>query len=128
MTRGVSTSLTCHVPPHVSRFPWDKVDRRSRPAREVAADYWRLATDLGGVEVLSTQQAALVERAAFLLYRIRQHECAVLAGRDPPTDAGVHSNLTNVLMGVLKALGLERRAKLARTRHDIMSGAEARPA
>lgn len=111
MTRGVSATLLTQLPARASRFPWLDVDKRSKPAREVAADYWRLATDLGGIESLSTQQLALVERAAFLLYRIRQHECAVMAGRDPPIDAGVHSNYCNVLGGVLTKLGLARQAK-----------------
>jgi hypothetical protein len=110
MSRGVSTMLT-QLPARVARFPWDDVDRRSKPAREIADNYWRLATDLGGIDSLSTQQLALVERAAFLLLRIRQHESAVLAGREPPTDAGVHSNHCNVLAGVLNKLGLERKAR-----------------
>jgi|SRR5579872_2994130 len=112
MSRGTSTTLMTQLPARGLRgFPWADVDRRSRPAREIAADYWRLATDLGGVEALSTQQLALVERAAFLLLRIRQHESAVLAGREPPIDSGTHSNYVNVLMGVLKGLGLKRQAR-----------------
>jgi hypothetical protein len=122
MTRGVSTTLLTQLPARVARFPWADVDRRSRPAREIAADYWRLATDLGGVEALCTQQLALVERASFLLLRIRQHECAVIDGQKPPIDAGTHSNLCNVLTGVLKALGLERRAHNVRSLHEVMKG------
>ena len=99
MSRGVSTMLT-QLPARVARFPWADVDRRSRPAREIAADYWRLATDLDGVEALSTQQLALVERTAFLLLRIRQHECAVIAGEKPAIDSGTHSNLAGRLHGV----------------------------
>ena len=34
-----------------------------------------------------------------------------MAGREPPTDAGVHSNQVNVLTGTLAKLGLARRAK-----------------
>jgi hypothetical protein len=49
------------------------VDRRSRPACEIAADYWCLDTDLGGIEPLSKQQLEPVERAALLLPRIRAH-------------------------------------------------------
>ena len=115
MSRGVSTLLT-ELPARTPRFPWVDAYRRSRLAREIAADYWRLATDLGGIEALSTQQLALVERAAFLLLRIRQHESAVLAGRDSPLDNGTHSNYCNVLTGVLKSLGLDRRARLCRMR------------
>jgi hypothetical protein len=122
MTRGVSENLLTRLPARVARFPWADVDRRSRPAREIAADYWRLATDLGGIEALSTQQLALVERASFLLMRIRQHESAVIAGRDDsPIDNGTHSNYCNVLTGVLKALGLERRAKDIRGPGDLMN-------
>jgi hypothetical protein len=69
----------------VSRFPWADVDRCSPPARKIAADYWRLATDLGGMDALSTQQLALVERAALLLVRIRRHESAVIAGQKSRT-------------------------------------------
>jgi hypothetical protein len=123
MSRGVSTMLTQLPARALARFPWADVDRRSRPAREIAADYWRLATDLGGVEALSTQQLALVERAAFLLLRIRQHESAVIAGRTPPIDPGTHSNYVNVLTGVLKSLGLERRARGVRSLRDVMQGA-----
>ena len=113
MSRGHSTVLLTQLPARRLRsFPWTDVDQRSRPAREVAADYWRLATDLGGLESLSTQETALIERAAFLLYRIRQHESAILSGRPPPTDAGTHSNYCNVLAGVLAKLGLKRRARI----------------
>jgi hypothetical protein len=55
MSRGVSTMLT-QLPARVARFPWDDVDRRSKPAREIADNYWRLATDLGGIDSLSTQR------------------------------------------------------------------------
>ena len=124
MTRGVSETLLTRLPARALRsFPWPDVDRRSRPAREVAADYWRLATDLGGIENLSMQEAALVERAAFLLYRVRQHEAAILAGREPPIDPGTHSNYCNVLAGTLAKLGLQRRARNVRTLRDVMQGA-----
>jgi hypothetical protein len=126
MTRGTSETLLTRLPARAVRsFPWSDVDRRSRPAREVAADYWRLATDLGGIENLSTQEAALVERAAFLLYRIRQHESAILAGREPSTDPGTHSNYVTVLSGVLAKLGLQRRARSVRSLRDVMQGSAA---
>src|SRR5215813_4271434 len=111
MSHGVSTTLLTQLPARVARFPWADIDRRSRPAREIAAEYWRLATDLGGIDNLSTQQLALVERAAFLLLRIREHESAILAGRQPPIDSGVHSNYCNVLAGLLSKLGLRRQAR-----------------
>jgi hypothetical protein len=123
MTRGVSTALLTELPARTARFPWADVDRRSRLAREIAADYWRLATDLGGVEALSTQQLALVERAAYLLLRIRQHESAVPSGNEPPIDSGIYSNHVNVLVGVLKPLGLDRKARNVRSLREVMGGA-----
>ena len=69
MTRSVSPALLTELPARTPRSPWADVDRRSRLAREIAAGYWRLATDLEGIEALSTQQLALVERAAYLLLR-----------------------------------------------------------
>ena len=123
MTRGVSTALLTQLPARTARFPWANVERRSRLAREIAADYWRLATDLGGLEALSTQQLALVERAAFLILRIRQDESAVLAGRDSPLDNGTYSNHVNVLVGVLKSLGLDRKARNVRSLREVMGSA-----
>jgi hypothetical protein len=122
MTRGVSHPLT-ELPARTPRFPWADVDRRSRPAREIAADYCRLVTDLGGIESLSTQKLALVERAAFLLLRIRRYESAVLSGTEPPFDAGTFSNHVNVLVGVLKSLGLDRKARNVRSLREVMGGA-----
>lgn len=121
MSYGVSTHLLTKLPARLARFPWPDVDRRSRPAREVAATYWELATDLGGLDRLSTQERALVERAAFLLYRVRQHEADVLAGRQPVVDSGTHSNHVNVLSGVLAKLGLERKARPAQTLQELMA-------
>jgi hypothetical protein len=46
MSRGVSTTLLTELPARVTRFPWADVDRRSRAAREIATEYWGLATDL----------------------------------------------------------------------------------
>jgi hypothetical protein len=48
MTRSVSTALT-ELPARTRRSPWADVDRRSRLAREIAADYWRLARILGAL-------------------------------------------------------------------------------
>jgi hypothetical protein len=50
MSRGVFAAILTALPAGTPRFPWAKVDRRSRLAREIAANYWRLATDLGGLD------------------------------------------------------------------------------
>jgi len=56
-----------------------------------------------------------VERASYLPLRIRQHESAVLRGAEPRIDSGTYSNHVNVLVRVLKPLGLDRRARNVRS-------------
>jgi hypothetical protein len=89
---------------------WD-LDLRCMVAREVAADLWRLRIDLGGAESLSAQQLWLCERVGFTRRRVLAYESDVIAGRTRRIDAGVYSNLENVLQGYLRLLGLERRAR-----------------
>lgn len=121
MTRGVSKSLPTELPVRFTQgFPW-QLDKRCSNARELAADLYRLWTDLGGVESLSTQQLILVERVAYLRRRILDYETAVLNGETPSMDAGTYSNHVNVLLGHLRALGLARRAKAARGLREVMA-------
>jgi hypothetical protein len=49
MTHSASTALLTELPARTRRSPWADVDRRSRLAREIAADYWRLARILGAL-------------------------------------------------------------------------------
>jgi hypothetical protein len=91
-------------------FAW-KLSKRSEIAREIAADLWQLWTDLGGVESLSVQKLWLCERVVYLRRRCLAYEAAVLAGTDPPMDAGTYSNHANVLQGYLRTLGLDRKAR-----------------
>jgi hypothetical protein len=64
----------------------------------------------------------LVERVAFLRRRILEFESAVLEGKEPPFDAGTHSNYCNVLMGCLRTLGLSRRSKPVKTPQELLRG------
>lgn len=123
MTRGVSTTLPTKLPARYrTGFAW-RLDRRSKLTRELAADMLELATDLGGFEALSAQQRILLERVVYLHRRAVEFETAVLAGGTPPYEAGTHSNIVNVLLGCLKALGLDRKARAARSLADVMRGA-----
>lgn len=122
MTRGISTTLPTLLPArHERLFPW-KLDRRCKAVRDVASDLFELWQDLGGVEQLSAQKRWLCERVVYLRRRCLAYECAVLAGTDPPMDAGTYSNHANVLQGYLKSLGLERQSRRAETLRDVMRG------
>jgi hypothetical protein len=108
-------------------FPW-ALDKRCETAREVAADLLTLWQDLGGAEALSAQQRWLCERVVYLRRRCVEYEADMMAGRPPSMDAGTYSNFANVLMGYLKALGLHRQARPARSLRDYMAGKSAEAA
>lgn len=123
---GMRSDLPTTLPARFSRrFAWD-LDRRSVLAREVAQDLYELWTDLGGYESLSAMERVLCERATFIRQRLLQHETAVLAGQDPPMTVHEHVGATNSLLGILKALGLRRRAKeVGSLREYLAASAEA---
>ena len=102
-------------------FAW-QLDRRCKAVREVSTDLVELWQDLGGVADLSAQKRWLCERVVFLRRRCLAYEAAVMAGTEPPMDAGTFSNHANVLQGYLRTLGLERKARSVRSLHDVMQG------
>jgi hypothetical protein len=133
MTRGVSETLATELPARFDRFfPWATIDKRSSIAREFQADLNELWADLGGVDGLSVQKRWMVERIVWMRQRMLQYETAVVAqlqaaqdGTEAPKlpmDAGTYSNFANVVMGHLKALGIERSAKPGRTLREVMNG------
>ncbi len=122
---GMLSTLPTALPASYTRgFPWN-LDRRTKAVREVAADLVTLWQDLGGVDNLSAQELALVERAVFLRRRVVAYESAVLADEEPPMTHGEYSNHVNVLLGLLRTLGLERRSRPIRTLHEHMAAREA---
>lgn len=122
MTRGVSRTLPTQLPARFRQgFPW-VLDRRCKAVREVAADLVTLWQDLGGHEALSTQQRILVERVVFIRRRVLEFESAAISGKSLPFEYGVYSNLANVLVGYLRTLGLERKARTVRRLADVMRG------
>jgi hypothetical protein len=68
-----------------------------------------LQTDLGGRDQLSYQQRSLTKRAIWMEAIIEQQEIALSKGEE--VDQGKLTQAVNSLIGLLKTLGLERRAK-----------------
>ena len=132
MTRGVSTTLPTLLPARYRpRFPWT-MDRRCKAVRELAAALVAIWTDLGGVEGLSVQERAVCDRIVFLRARVVAYESAVLhnlsrtegqAEKPLPMTHGEYSNHVNVLLGLLKALGLGRRQRPIKRLHEHLRGA-----
>ena len=92
------------VPPRLKRM-----DQRTQDAKFLKRMYEQLCDDLGGIEQLSIQQRALAEEAAWLAARLRRLKVeAVLSGKhnDP-----AYSATLNSFIGLLRTLGIERKAK-----------------
>lgn len=121
MSRGLSQTLPTHLPARYRRGVLWSLDKRSEIAREVTTDLVELSQDVGGWDALSTQQRIICERIVFMRRRALEFESAVMTGRELPFEHGSYSNICNVLAGYLKALGLERKARNARTLREIMN-------
>ena len=85
-----------------------KIDARTALAVGLNTSFQRIVDDMGGLAALSHLQLALVERAVFLEFRLRQFEAAMLAGTADPEDTGRWVQATNAYMGVARTLGLKR--------------------
>lgn len=85
------------------------LDGRTRLAQAVRARADALMADLGGEDALSYQQRSLCRRAIWMEAVIEQQEAALARGED--IDQGKLTQAVNSLIGLLKTLGLERRAR-----------------
>lgn len=87
----------------VPRF-WSDADRRCAVVRQVEERVEALVADCGAD---STQRRLLAERAAFIAIQLETAERgAIETGK---LDAGSYVQACNALLGLLKALGLEKR-------------------
>ncbi len=71
----------------------------------------QITDDLGGEATLSYAQRSLVERALWLEHWLAVQERALADGDYGAFDAGRWTQACNALQGILKTLGIERRAK-----------------
>lgn len=131
---GSISELPTQLPARYERgFAW-KLHRRCKVARQVARDLFEQWQALGGVGELSPQELTLVERAVFIRRRVLAYESAVLYNESRrkdqpelplPMDAGVYSNHVNMLLGLMRALGLERRQRPSQRLAQVMRGGAA---
>ena len=87
----------------------EKLDGRTTLAKVVQSRLAELQADLGGLHSLSYQERSLTRRAVWLEALIESREAALARGEE--IEEGAHVQSVNALMGVWKALGLQRRAK-----------------
>jgi hypothetical protein len=86
---------------------WSDADRRVALVREIEGRVERMKRDANAD---SYQKEVLAERAVFLISILETAERDAIEG-NAPLDTGGYVQAINSLIGVLKALGLERRAK-----------------
>ena len=86
---------------------WEHCDMRLAVIRSIRSRYKTLYEACGGWE--SPQRDEIIQHLAFLSVMIETAE--VTAAEEGRFDAGSYVQSLNALMGILKALGLDRRTK-----------------
>lgn len=103
------TKKVAKVPKTFTPRFWDELDGRYGIAKEIRRRYEVLRADAGGD--LSTQRDMLCQRAVFIGVCLETLETE--AAETGEFDAGVYTQMSNALLGLLKALGLDRQVKKA---------------
>lgn len=109
------------APPQQYTPDWlNTLDGRTTARQVLNKRHSDLCHDLGGFDLLSYQQRALVDRAIFLEYHLQQEEQKLATGGD--FDSGKWVQACNSLSGIFKSLGLKRQAREV-TMADVIKGA-----
>lgn len=126
---GAISELPTHLPARYDRgFAW-QLHGSCKVARQVARDLFEQWQALGGVDGLSPQELTIVERVVFIRRRVLAYESALLfnearrtdqAEKAVPMTHGEYSNHVNVLLGLLKSLGINRRQRPVRSLREVM--------
>jgi hypothetical protein len=103
MTRAKSATKRVELPGRFVPGFWNNADGRSMAVKEIRRRYRNLREDAA---VDSYQKDLLVQRAVFIALQLETMEIAAASGK--PFDAGVYTQMTNSLLGLLKSLGLEK--------------------
>ncbi|MDN4501379.1 hypothetical protein QX776_03160 [Alteromonadaceae bacterium BrNp21-10] len=98
------------------------LDGRTAIAQELRQRHIALTDDLGGLEQLSYQQKALVERALWLEYHLQQEELKLANGQE--FDSGKWTQACNALQGIFGKLGLNRVAKTIPALKEYVKGSK----
>jgi hypothetical protein len=109
MARGRSTKLLCTLPEKYSSDWMKRLDKRTKIARAVLERIGALESDAGGGEVISHARRSLIRRAVWIEALCEGNELRLAAGE--AIDVGALTQLTNSLLGLYRALGLERKAR-----------------
>lgn len=106
---GTDSAKCSDIPPRYSETWIERMDGRTQVARAIRDRLADLQADLGGPEAMSYQQRSLSKRAIWMEAVIEQQEIALSKGEE--IDQGKLTQAVNSLIGLLKTLGLERKAR-----------------
>ena len=106
---GMKSDLPTDIPARYSPDFLTGMDGRVRLVKELKARLRQLHADLGGVSTLSYAKQSLCKRAIFIESRIDDFEAKLAQGNE--AELGSYIQMTNSLLGLLKTLGLQRKAK-----------------
>lgn len=85
---------------------YENVDKRTEVSRELRHRLKKLRDDTA---TDSMQKELLCQRAIFISLQLETMEVDAMNGE--PFELGVYTQMVNTLVGILKALGLERQSK-----------------
>ena len=108
MRNGTETAKSSDIPRYSENWI-ERMDGRTQVARAIRDRLADLQADLGGPEAMSYQMRSLSKRAIWMEAVIEQQEIALSKGEE--IDQGKLTQAVNSLIGLLKTLGLERKAR-----------------
>jgi hypothetical protein len=100
-----TAKLPARVPKRFLPRFWENADQRQVAIREIKRRYALLRKDAGAD---SFQRDLLAQRAIFISVQLETMEVEASEGGD--FNSGHYTQMVNALTGLLKALGLEKRA------------------
>jgi hypothetical protein len=119
MTKPIDRKVT--LPQRFEPQFWSGCDGRLAIVREIRRRYAALKQDAG---IDSVQKDLLCQRCVFLTVQLETME--LVAAQDGKFNAGVYTQMVNALVGLLKCLGLERRAKSIESLQSYVTSKKAR--
>lgn len=95
-----------------------KLDGRTRLAQAARQRMGQLVADLGGADAISYQERSICKRIVWLETMIEHRESQLARGED--IDESRHAANINTLVGLLRSIGLQRRARDVPTLHEYL--------
>jgi hypothetical protein len=121
MARDRSSKLLVSMPAKYEPDFERRIDKRTVVGAALLERLNAIQSDLGGAETLSHAKSSLCKRAVWLEAVVESHEQNL--ANQQTVDLGSYTQAINSLLGLYRAIGIERRQKPLRSLRDVMSAA-----